>query len=821
METLLKDVRYAVRLLLQNRGFTIVALLSLALAIGVNTTIFSVIHSVFLKPLPVADIDTAVAVFGMDENNRILNLNTTPISWPNFEDYRSQNDVFSGLAGIVFTGLTLTGKGDPEVINGAMVSANYFDVLGVKPVVGRTFLPDEDQGVGGHPVAVLSHSVWDRLFHSDRGIVGQTITLNNNAFTVVGVTPPNFKGTNTLAAPDIIWVPSSMHRQVLAGTLLEFFVSRRALFVNAVGRLKPGVTIERAEATMKTIASRLSAGYPNDNQGRSIKLYPLAEAALGINQRSQFRMAGGVLVTAVGLVLLIACVNLANLLLTRGSGREREVGIRSALGAGRSRIVRQLLTESIVLSVAGGVAGLVVAFWSRDLLWSYRPPFLAEDAISLSLDSSVLLFTTAISVLTGILFGFIPALKTSDPNLSEMLKASGRGTSPGKRTRLRASLVVAEISLALIALVAAGLFVKSMREAQRIDVGFETAKLFVIGVNPGGQNMEQSRIEQFYANAVAAAKSTPGVENATITSNFPLGGGFLRSVFKEGQEQKPGQRDLLTLTNIVTPEYFDTVKIPQVKGRLFSDFDRTATPPVVVVNEAMAAKFWPGEEAVGKRFTFFGQTELREIVGIVRNATVFQIGEEPQPAIYLPLAQNFTPAGTIQVRTAVDPESAMATVRQKIQALEPSLPLTNVATIGRQLDQALWAPRMGAALLGLFGILALVLAGVGIYGVMAYSVQQRKQEIGIRMALGAGRQEVIRMVLKQGMTLTILGVLLGSAAAAALSRLVSGLLFGVSATDPLVFAGVAAILILVAFTACYIPALRATRVDPLQALRTE
>ncbi len=494
MENLISDVRYGLRLLLKSPGFAIVAALSLALSIGANTTIFTIINAVFLKPLPIPEIDRVVSVSGVDENNAVLNFNLTPISWLNFEDYRRQNDVFTGLAGAMFTGLTLTGIGDPQIINGVMVSANYFDVLGVKPAIGRTFLPDEDQGAGEHAVAVLSHSVWVRVFNSDAGILNRTIALNSTSFTVIGVAAANFKGTNTLGNPDVIWVPSSMNRQVLAGTMLEFFESRRALAVNAIGQLKPGVSLGQAETAMKTIASRLASEYPADNQGRSIRLFPLSEAALGINQRDQFRMAGGVLTTVVGLVLLIACVNLANLLLARSTVREREVGIRTALGAGRGRLIRQMLTESLILSILGGGIGLIIAFWGRNLLWSFRPPFLGQDSVTLQLDSKVLIFTAVISIVTGILFGLVPALKYSIPNLNESLKLNVRGgTSSWIRTRLRAILVVAEVALALIALVGAGLFVQSMRQAQQIELGFETKNLFMLAFNPGSQHMDPSR----------------------------------------------------------------------------------------------------------------------------------------------------------------------------------------------------------------------------------------------------------------------------------------------------------------------------------------
>ena len=822
MSDIMKEIRYAIRLFTKNPGFSAVAVLSLALAIGANTTIFTIINAVFLTSLPVKDSATLVDVSGIDQNNKVTNLDLTPLSWQNFEDYGKQNDVFSGLAGFINTGVTLTGLGDPQNIAAQIVSANYFEVLGVVPTKGRGFRPDEDQGKGGHPVAVLSHAVWTRVFNADPAIINRAITLNNQSFTVIGVAPRNFKGTLALGNPALIWMPSSMAEQVLTGTFLEFFQSRRALFVNAVGRLKPGVSIRQAEAAMKTIASRLAAEYPQENAGRGIRLSPLSTAALGVNQQGQFRLAGGVLMAIVGLVLLIACVNLANLLLARGGAREREVGIRTALGASRRRLIRQLLTESLVLSFFGGALGLLVAYWGRDLLWSMRPPFLDANAVSLSLDFRVLAFTGGVSIITGLLFGLIPALKLSRPDLNESLKVGGRsGTASWMRSRTRSILVVVEVALALIALVGAGLFVQSMRRAQAIDLGFETEKLFLMAVDLGAQKMDQGRGEQFYANAIARAKATPGVANAAIASNFPFGGGFLRSVFKEGQIQKAGQRDLLTLTNIVSPEYFDTTRIPVLRGRLFDAFDRAGSRSVVVVNDTMAKKFWPGEEAIGKRFTFFGQNELREIVGIVRTAVVLQVGEEPQPAIYLPLAQTYTPQATIQVRTIGLPETVVETVRKQIQAVEPNLPLTNVGTIGEQIDQALFAPRMGAVLLGLFGLLSLVLAGIGIYGVMSYSVEQRTPEIGIRMALDAARGQIVGMVVKQGMLLTAIGLMIGILASVALTRIVSGLLFDVSGTEPMVFGGVSLILTIVALAACYIPARRATRIDPLIALRIE
>ncbi len=822
MESLTRDLRYSVRMLFKSPGFTVVAVLSLALAIGANTTIFTIVNSIFLKPLPVEDISSLVEMYTIDQSNDIANFNFSPSSYPNYEDHRDQNDVMSGLVSIIGAGLTMTGRGDPVNLPVQLVSGDYFEVLGVKAELGRTFLADEDETLGSHPVAVMSHSLWARQFGSDLSLIGQVLTLNGTGYTVIGVTTPGFKGINTLSNPDRIWIPTSMHEQVLTGTIADWIDERRALMVRVFGRIKPGLEIGEAEAALKTIASRLEEQFPKDNENRTISLVPLTDSAIGINQRDGFTMAGGLLMGAVGLVLLIACVNLANLLLARASIRGREVGIRTALGAGRKRLIRQLLTESIVLSAVGGVAGLLVAFWARDLLWSFRPPFLNQDAVNLSLDGTVLMFTFGVTVLTGILFGVIPAWKLSDPDLNEVLKQGGRQGSGGiGGGRIRGVLVVSQVALALVALIGAGLFVRSMQEAQAIDPGFESTNLIVMGMNPGSDQMGPERGLPFYQEVLETARSVPGVTNATIASNFPFSGGFMRSVFLEGQEQKAGQRDILTLTNIVTPGYFDTLGISLLRGRDLSEFDREGVVLAAVVNEATAKKFWPDKEPIGERFTFFGFEEPCEIVGVVADTTIFQVGEDPTPVIYLPLAQHYTPAASLQVRTETDPDAILGTVREEVQALNQNLPITGITTIGQILDNGLFAARMGAGLLSLFGFLALILAAIGIYGVMAYSVSQRTHEIGIRMALGAAQSDVLNLVVRQGMKLTVVGLGVGLVAAFLITRLVASLLFGVSATDPVTFGGVALILGVIGSLACYLPARRATRVDPLEALRIE
>jgi predicted permease len=810
-------------MLMKKPGFTVVAVLTLALGIGANTAIFTIINAVFLNPLPVADASRLVDVYTFDAKNSVGNFTLLTTSFRNYEDYRDQNDVFSGLADFAFAPLVLSGRGDPQQIPGMLVTANYFDVLGVKPVAGRAFQPDEDKSEGGSPVAVISFSLWTRMFGSDPNIIGSTLTLNGSAYTVIGVAPPGFRGTNLLAQPDCIWIPVSMHAQVLTGPFGEFFMDRRALFTQIVGRLKPGATVEQAEASLKTIAARLEKAYPAENEGRSVRLVPTVQTAIGgANQQQQFVRAGGLLMTMVSLVLLIACVNLANLLLSRAAAREKEMGVRTALGASRRRLLRQLLTESLVLSLLGGAVGLAVADWGCRVLWSFRPPFLGEDVISLQLDDRVFGYTFVISLVTGLLFGLVPALKASDPNLNEVLKVSGRGGVLGwGRGRLRSLLIASEFALAMIALVGAGLFLRSLQQAQRIDPGFESEKLFVMAFNLGAARYDEARGQQFYREAVERARSVPGVEAATISANFPVGGGFGRSVFPEGQAREPGQRGILVNTNPVGLGYFEAVRTSLVRGRDFNDGDRVNTTRVAVVNEAFARRFWPNQEAVGKRFSFFGDDFLHEVVGVVRNTVVFQIGEEPQPSVYLPLRQNYSPFATLQVRTSVPPEQALPTVRQRVQEIDRNLALTNVTTIREILGQGLWAPRMGAALLGVFGVLALVLAAVGIYGVMANAVSQRTQEIGLRMALGATQGNILKLVIRQGMVLALIGVAIGLAASLSAVQFVASLLFGISATDPITFASIPALLMIVALLACYIPARRATKVDPMVALRYE
>jgi predicted permease len=825
LHNLWQDLRTGSRLLKKSPGFTLVAILSLALGIGANTAIFTIINAVFLHPLPVEDPAQLAQMFTRDTLTVDSNANfqLTPTSLPNYEDYRDQNTVFAGLAADTFPiPLNWGGQSEPVQLNGVLVSPNFFDVLGVKAYRGRTFSPQEGKKVGSDPVIVLSYALWAHRFGSDDKVLGQTISLNATSYTIIGVAPPNFKGIVSLAPPELLWIPLSMRDYVVSGQLKVLENHRRMRWISIVGRLKPAVTIDRARAALKTIASGLEKEYPRDNKGRTCELYPLNESALGINQRRQFSLAGGVLMSVVGLVLLIACVNLANLLLSQAAKREKELSLRAALGAGRFRLVRQLLTESTLLSLIGGAAGLLVAFWGRKILWSFRPPFLQDGSIDLSFDSQVLLFTLIVSLLTGLLFGIIPAIKASNADINEILKMGGRGGTLGwAHNRMRSLLVVSEIALALVALVGAGLFLRSMQKAQQINPGFESKNLFQYFFDLAALRYDPDHGQQFFLDAIERTRSVPGVAGVAISSNGIFGGGLAGTTFREGEQTDPNNRGTLVVYNDVTPGYFAAMRIPILSGRDFTDFDREKTTTVAIVNQAMANLIWPGQDPIGKHFFIVVDPNKYEVVGLVGTTVVGAIGEPPQPQAYIPMRQQYSPFDALVVRTTGDPEAVMGGVRSQVQQIDRNLALTGGQTVGQALAQSLWAARMGAALLGLFGFLALTLASIGIYGVLSYSVTQRTGEIGIRMALGAQSKQVLGLVLRQGMLLALVGSAVGVLVALFMSRFASTLLYGISPTDPFTYISITLLLMAVAALACYVPARRATRIDPLVALRFE
>lgn len=817
METLLKDARYGFRMLLKSPGFTIVALLSLALGIGVNTAIFSMVSGFLFAPLPVDQPAQLVSIFTTDTKNP----GPLPTSHYNFNDYRDKNDVFSDVMGYTFAGVSLSGvSGESKQLTAIVVSGNYFDVLGVKSLLGRTFLPDEDKTPGANPVVVLSYSSWQRDFGGDPSIVNRTISLNRHDYAVVGVAPKDFTGTDLGGGPDL-WVPMMMHEQIQPG--FDFYNGRRGLFLAMVGRLKDGVSVAQAQASMSALGSRLEEEYRKDNEGRNVRLVPLLTARKDPTGDGQVGSTTLMFMGIAGIVLLIACANVTNLLLARSTRRKREIAIRLAMGAGRGRLIRQLMTESLLLSVTGGAIGFLVAFWSRDVLSSLIRFGFGPDQET-GIDPRVIIFAIVMSILSGVLFGLAPALQASKSDLVPTLK--GEITMPvgarGFRFNLRKALVVFQVGLSLFALITAGLFVRTLQKAQAVNPGFNVNNVVLMGFNLGREGYSEAQGRNFHRQAVEKIRSVAGVANATIARDRPFGGGFARSVFLEGQEPTPGGRGVLVQTNNIGLNFFDTLGIGFVRGRDFTEADSEKTPKVLIINEAMANRFWADQDPIGKRLKLFGDPEFREVVGIVRDSKYNSLTEPRRPFMYIPLLQEYAPQVNLHVRTLSDPKSIVAALRGEVKAIDPTLPVMNVQTLSERVENSLGNERSQATLIGSSGVLALLLAAVGLYGVMSYTVAQRTREIGIRMALGAGRGNVMGLVLKQGVTLVSAGVVLGLAAAIPLTRIfVSSLLFGVSAVDPLTFIGTSAILLVVSLLASYIPARRATKVDPLIALRYE
>ncbi len=825
---MLQDLRFALRSAFRNPGFMAVVVGSLALGIGANTTIFTVVNALFLRPLPVGHSETLVAAFTSDAKNAggAFFAGQLPTSMPNYRDYRDKTSSFAGLSAYTFANLNLGSGSEPQQVFGQAVTGNFFDVLEVKAAHGRTFLPEDDAKAGASPVVVLSDGLWQRRFGADADVVNRTILLNGRQFTVIGITPPEFKGLQTLGSTDL-WVPMSMHNEVLPPFALQFFERRRYLGFNIVGRLKPGVTPGQAQSEVAALAKHLEQEYPVDNEKRTLKLQALTETTVPAAFRDNLVQSGGMLLAATGVVLLIACGNIASLFLARAAARRKEIAIRLSLGAPRWRLIRQLLTESTMLAMLGGLFGILVAYWGRDLLWSFRPPFLPVNAIDLSLDLRVLLFTLALAVATGLLFGLAPAIQASRADLVTAIKTSGEGVGNQRRflnvsLNLRGLLVVGQVALSLVALIGAGLFLKSLQCAQAIDPGFRSQGLATMGVNIGAQGYTAERGMNFYRESLDRVRALPGVESASWSENIPMfGGAFARSVFPEGQEVSPGQRGIIVPVNGIWTGYFQTMGIPLQLGRDFTEADRDPNAPIVIVNETCAKLFWPGKDPLGRRFKFYGEDFYTTVVGVAKNGKYNFIGEEPQPYIYYPAQQKFIAGGTLVVRMNGDARAALAGMQQEVRRLDAALPLLNPQTMTDVIGANLWAARMGAMLLALFGVLAMALASVGIYGVMSYSVTRRTREIGIRMALGARSEDVSRMVLGEGMVLTALGMCCGIGVALALTRLVAKLLFGVSPTDVPTFAAITTLLAAVALVANYLPARRATHVDPLITLKYE
>lgn len=811
MNNLWLDLRYAVRQLRKSPGFTITAIVTLALGIGANTAIFSLIDTVLLRPLPVRDASQLVELYGTLHNNADYTIQ----SYPNYKEYRDRNDVLSGLFAYRMVVTSLSHSGNNQRVWGYLVSGNYFDVLGVKPALGRAFLPEENQTPSSHPVAILNYGTWQRRFGSDPAIVGQTISLNNRAYTVVGVAPKGFFGTEVAYAPEF-WVPLMMSKEIEPGS--NYLDSRDSDNLFVVGRLKPGVTRTQAEVALQTITLQLAKDFPKEDAGRGLKLIP---PGLFIPDIRNGIFAFSFVLAAVGaLVLLLACVNLANLLLARATERRKEIAIRLAVGASRARLVRQLLTESVMLSLIGGAFGILLAAWINGIVGAIKLPTDVALIFDLRLDWRVLTFTIVLSLLTGVLFSLLPALQSSKPALVPALKDE-TSMAGFRRSHLRNSLVVAQITLSLVLLICAGLIVRSLQAAQRMRPGFDPQNAVALSFDVGLQGYDEAKGRAFQKEVLERIRALPGVRSAAL-GELPLSLNYnSTTIYIEGQPSTGNGNLPLAIPLEAGPNYFHTMGIP-VRGRDFREDENQTESRVALVNETFARRFFKGEEAIGKRFNFNGPDKpFWEIIGVVPDGKYNSLGEEQKIALYRPLLRDYSAMVTVVARTGNQPESTLAAMRREMQQLDPTLPVFNAKTLTEHMNIPLFPARMAAGALGSFGVLALVLAAVGIYGVMSFVVASRTREIGLRMALGAQSSNVRRLILRQGMTLALIGSVIGLIIAFASTRLLKSVLYGVDAMDPMTFIIVTVLLGTVALLACLLPAHRATRVDPMVALRAE
>ncbi len=799
------DLRFAWRSLWKNPALTVIAVVALALGIGANTAIFSVVYGVLLKTLPFPEPERVIRLVDSNPSASLPRFSTAP---PDFADWRAQNTVFSHLAANHRDNLNLTGDGEAERLLATRVSGDFFNVFGAKPLLGRPLLPSEDTP-GGPKVAVLSERLWRRRFGADPGIVGKRLILNGESTLVAGVMPASFE----IPQRTELWVPMQL-------VITED--QRGGHFLGVTGRLKPGVSIERAQNEMTGIAARLAKAHPDSNEGWGVNLIPLRDLMV-----EDIRPALFVLLGAVGLVLLIACANVANLLLSRLAAREREVAVRTALGAGRARLVRQFLTESTLLSVVGGLLGVLLAWRGTPLLLSLfnnRIPRAQEIGV----DGTVLAFTVGLSLVTGILFGLLPALHASRSDLQSSLRDGAKGSGDRRGRRTRSVLVFAEVAIAIVLLVGAGLLVRSLRELQNVQPGFRADHALSVQIQlPESSYREEPKQAAFFRDLLPRLEAIPGVQKAAAGYPLPFSGSrYMLAFGAEGQAPPKSLSDMPAANmGFVSPEYFATLAIPIHDGRVFDDHDSLESEKVIVVNRSLAEKIWPGQSPVGKRITFGvpvnAESEWLRVVGVVADVRHAELNDEPGLQAYLPLLQSPSSEAALVVRTVGSPGAMTSAVAAAVREVDPALPVANAKTLDQLLSDSVAAPRANAVLLALLAVLALVLAAFGVYGVLSYSVSQRTREIGLRMALGAGGGDVLRQLLREGLATVLAGIATGLVGAFFLARTLGSLLYGVTVRDPVTFVGVPLVLLLVAVVATWVPARRATRVEPVVALRYE
>jgi predicted permease len=804
----------------KNPLFVLFVVLTLALGIGANTTVFTVINTLILNPLPVSNAATLAAVSATKAKSTTQANVPRSLSYADFKDYRQRNSVFSSFAAYTSPhGVTLDSGNGTQGMFTELVTGNYFSTLGLRPAKGRFFLPEEDGAPGAHPVAVLNYGTWATRFGSSPNILGKTLRINDIVFTVVGVAPPQFIGMNAIFGPDV-WIPAAMTEQLFPNTMAAALHDRTQSAFLSVGRLKSGVTEAQAQANLTTVADGLAREYAATDAGHSVTVQPVRDvlftSSFGATTPVLFASAGLLMVVAI--VLLIACSNVANLLLARSAGRQQEMAVRVALGANRPRLIRQLLTESLLLGLLSGVVGFGIGYAGLRLLFAALPA--GANFVAPKMDGTVFLFALGISLLTGFLFGILPAFQSSRAGVADTLKEGSRTAGKSRRKVTWANgLLVGQVAFSFLLLVLAALFLRSIQRAYNIDPGFQIAHLAIFMTNPGQAGYRKAQTKAFYQEVTQRVAQMPGVTSLAWASHIPLWTDPVNGLEVEGRQRQSAADQLATIATTIDGDYFGTAGVAVAAGRALNSGDQQTTTAVAMVNEKLAHDFWPQSTAIGKRIRMPGETQWREIVGVAKNANYTHWGEPPQRCVFLPFTQSYSDGMVLYVRSKSDPREILTPIQQTIHSAGPHI-LMGSARTGREIvNGGLFQAKMGVTLLSVFGFLALTLASIGLYGIMAYSVNQRRREIGLRMALGATDGTVLRLILRQGMALVLTGVVLGVAAALPVGRLLSGMLFGLSTTDPLSILSAAGILLMVAFLACYLPARWASRVDPSVALR--